>query len=115
MSPEATADGWHILRASHARNLLIAVYSADMFSMMALFPDSEREPEALLGALREKNGDDDVIRKQFVWPDGTTLAYDVQAPKGVWVMESVNGEALDRDYDAWPQLSGDGPDISFAR
>ncbi len=115
MSPEATADGWHILRASHARNLLIAVYSADMFSMMALFPDSEREPEALLGALREKNGDDGVIRKQFVWPDGTTLAYDVQAPKGVWVMESVNGEALDRDYDAWPQLSGDGPDISFAR
>ncbi len=115
MTPEAADADWRIFRASNAQHLLIAVYSTDRFSMTALFPDSMTAPEELLRALHEKNGDDETLHTQFVWPDGTVLTYDVQAPKGVWVMESVNGERLDRDYDAWPQLSGDVPDISFAR
>lgn len=115
MTPEIEDSGWLIFTRPEARQLLTAVYSTADFSLIALFPDDDRTPAVLLDALLEKNPEADTLRSRFVWPDGQTLAYDVDARKGTWVMKSANGRALDRNYDAWPQLAGDVPDISFTR
>ena len=47
--------------------------------------------------------------------DGRFVGYDTNAPKGVWVIESVDGAPVDRACDAWPHVSGAPPLISFDR
>lgn len=115
MVAAASEDGWRVFQAPDVSRLLIVVYCVDDFSLIALFPESDQTPEALLASVRAQNGDNSALRRRFVWPRGHALTYDVDAPKGVWVMKSDDEQPLDRDYDSWPQLSGEAPSISFSR
>jgi hypothetical protein len=101
-APAASERGWAIYAPERPAGLRIAVYSGDAFGLIALFPDSTGDPAALLKTLRDRNPDPARIEQSFVWPDGTTLAYDVVAPAGAWVMTSAKGAGLDRNYDHWP-------------
>ena len=63
----------------------------------------------------------------FHWPNALpdtpagSIAFDVNAPKGTWVIKAVEGvdsmvtEPIDRDYDHWPHVGGTPPAISFER
>ncbi|MDQ1257757.1 MAG: hypothetical protein QG656_2363 [Candidatus Hydrogenedentes bacterium] len=114
-APVATAGNWRLFAPESVPRLRIAVYSGEAFGLLALFVDWPSSPEVLLQAIREANPDPERIGRRFVWPGGNVIAYDVDAPKGSWVIESVNGKPVDRAYDAWPQFSGDMPRIAFAR
>lgn len=111
--PVAEAAGWQVFSGPEQSSLLIAVYSEAHLGIMALFPETTETPEALLASLQQQNPDTEALRGRFAWPDGTVLEYDPDAPKGMWVMKSENGVALDRNYDTWPQLDGDVPVLSF--
>ena len=78
-------------------------------------PGGEDGPGVVLAKLREANGDEGALPSSFAWPGGPRLTYDVNAPKGTWVIESVDGQPVDRGYDAWPQVAGDVPDFTFER
>ena len=71
--------------------------------------------EALLEEILAGNPDPDALATRFQHPEIGTLEYDVNVPKGTWVMKSADGNGLDRDYDAWPQFESDLPALSFAR
>ena len=113
--PVAEAAGWQLFKEPETSSLLIATYSGIRLGIIALFPETEETPEALLASLQQQNPDAEALRGRFTWPDGNVLEYDPDAPKGTWIMKSENGVALDRNYDAWPQLDGDVPAISFDR
>lgn len=114
-NPEAEGYGWRIFRVSEPKDLLIAVYEDDHVGLLSLFPECAKVPDALLNAILDVNADTDLLRSRYVQPDGPTLEYDPNAPKGLWVMKSADGQALDRAYDRWPQFTGDLPALSFAR
>jgi len=61
------------------------------------------------------NPDEETLSAMFFWPDGKSIGYDVNAPKGTWVIASVDGEPVDRNHDTWPHISGDPPEITFER
>ena len=111
----AEGKGWQLFSGSESSALIIAVFSGSDFGIIALFPETKGSPETLLKALQQQNPDRKVLRNRFTWPNGDVLEYDPDAPKGVWVMKAENGNPLDRAYDAWPQLSGDVPALTFAR
>ncbi len=111
----AESAGWRMFRGAAADSPLIGVYSVANLGIITLFPDDGDTPEAVLAAINVQNPDAGRLQRQFTWPDGRRLEYDPHAPKGTWVMVSDNGMTLDRDYDAWPQLDGDVPALSFER
>jgi hypothetical protein len=111
----AEEDGWQIFCVSGPSPLTIAIFNGDTLGILALFPDAQETPVELLAALKNKNPDAAVLHGKFVWPDGKALEYEPEAPKGTWVMKSEDGVLLDRNYDAWSQLGGDVPTLSFAR
>lgn len=115
MQATASRAGWRVLDASSAPTLLVAVYEDADLGLIALFPGSTLTPEALLEAILAANPLPDALRTRFMHPDAGLLEYDVNAPKGTWVMKSAGGVTLDRKYDAWPQFEGDLPAVSFAR
>lgn len=115
LEPAVEADGWRIFNASTS-GLLVAVYSpGDDFSLIALFPENIVGPGVLLKDILEANNDPDRLKTKFQRPGGGILEYDVDAPQGVWVMKSLDGTPLNRDYDTWAQFDGQIPALSFSR
>jgi hypothetical protein len=111
----AAGQGWQLFRPLESSAMMVAVFTGENFGIIALFPETEETPESLLAALQHQNPDSETLGTRFTWPNGNILEYDPDAPKGTWVMKAENGIELDRNYDAWPQISGDVPALSFAR
>lgn len=115
MERASEKDGWCVLQTRGSNNILIAIYSQNDFSCLAIFSDYDQTPEDLLLQINTTNPFPDLLQTKFCWPDGRSLEYDVHTPKGRWVMIRANGEDLDRHYDAWPQCEGKLPALSFSR
>lgn len=113
--PEVHADGWAVFKPEAVPDLSVAVYSDETFGLLALFPGETLFPRSLLEELQNANPEPNTLRREFHWPDGRFIGYDTNAPKGVWVIESVDGAPVDRAYDAWPHVSGAPPLMSFDR
>lgn len=107
----AAAGPWAVYDES---GLMIAVYSAGP-ALLAVFSDWKSSAEALLQAINQANPREPELAHIFHWPGVGTIEYDVNAPKGTWVIMSIDGKPVDRAYDRWPQIDGDGPKVSFAR
>jgi len=114
-TPVAEEGGWQIYAPKTPEGLLLAVFNQDDLGLLALFPGWVEPPDALARALCEANTEVAALHTRFAWPSGIHLTYDVDAPKGRWVIEAVDGQPADRRYDAWPRLDGDGPRITFDR
>jgi len=112
----AAVDGdWRIFSPQTPSRLLIAVYEDSRVGLIVLFPEAAVAPQALLEALLAANPDPVLLQNRFANLDGTVLEYEPDAPKGTWVMKSVNGRELERAYDLWPQFEGVIDSLSFAR
>ena len=93
---------WRIYPASHG--LVIAVYSKPQVGLVAVFSDVA--PAALLRVLVAANPDEPELAREFVFPGGRKLTYDLNSPRDLWVMISDSGKTLDRQFDRWPLLDG---------
>ncbi|MFO7975178.1 MAG: hypothetical protein R6V12_11145, partial [Candidatus Hydrogenedentota bacterium] len=114
-APELVANGWSVFVPAAVPDLSIAVFSNDDVGLIALFPGETLLPQSLLEELQTVNPNPKDLKTVFHWLDGRAIRYDLDAPKGTWVIESVDGTFVDRDYDAWPHVSGDPPFITFER
>jgi hypothetical protein len=114
-SPAASANGWAVYAPDAVEGLQVAVFDGQDFGLIALFPGETLFPQSVLEELQLANPDPATLRQQFNWLDGREITYELAAPKGTWVIESVDGAPMDRDYDAWPHVSGDPPFITFDR
>ncbi len=114
-SPVASSGNWNIHAEPNAPGFMIAVHNAAGLALLALFPEWKNSPEDLAKALAQSNPNAADLSHTFHWPTGETVDYDVNAPKGLWVITAIDGKPVDRAYDSWAQLDGNGPKISFAR
>jgi hypothetical protein len=114
-TPAADSGTWRVFGRLSLDKVFAAIHSTDTVGLIAVFPDWTETASALALALEAANPSADALASSFNWPDGSTITYDVNAQKGAWVIESVNGESVERDYDAWPKLSGELPDLTFGR
>lgn len=110
---EVSANGWSVYRPEAVPELSIAVFSSPEFGLLVLFPGEVLRPQSLVEELQIVNPDPATLTHEFCWLDGRPIRYDASAPKGTWVIESVDNAPVIRDYDAWPQVTGDPPLIAF--
>jgi hypothetical protein len=113
--PSATHENWSVYGPLSNPPLYVVTYSVLDFGLLALFPEGEALAESVLESIRQANTSQGGIAHTFIWPSGSSLTYDVEARKGTWVLQSFNGEPVDRDYDAWPMAAGNLPAIRFLR
>ena len=83
-------------------SLLIAVHSNKDFGLIALFRN--RNANTLMADLMKANPDANQLKSEFTFPDSDRITYDVSAPQDQWVIVSVNGRMLDRNFDKWPLI-----------
>ncbi len=99
----ANEGNWSIYATNDG--VLIAVYATDNLGLMAVFEDNTAEN--LLKSLIQSNRDAAQLRTQFQMPNGEKIVYDVNAPRNKWVIKSINGKAVDRNFHKWDLISGD--------
>jgi hypothetical protein len=100
--PVAVNETWNIFQTKDS--LLIAVHFTPGLGIMAIFEN--QNPQELVKKLMEANPDPEILKSQFRFPSGSKIDFDVEAPKDKWVIKSVDGKPLDRDFDRWPLICG---------
>ncbi|MGC9521574.1 MAG: hypothetical protein ACP5HG_06795 [Anaerolineae bacterium] len=85
--------------------IAVAVHSRPELGVVAIFRSDN--VEHVLMAVSTANPDAEALVRTFQWPGGPTLTYDVQAPRNRWVITAVNGDPVDRAFDAWAQIDGE--------
>lgn len=112
-APAAQSGNWQVFAPDP--NVLVAVYSQADLGLIAVFPDWSGTAAELAMGIVAANPTEAVLRRVFNWPSTDTITYDVGAAKGAWVIETVNGQPVDRNYDGWPHVDGGPTGISFDR
>ncbi len=102
MTAAEESGHWQIFLAAHG--VVVAAYSAPEVGLLGVFHDVA--PDELLRALVRANPDESALAREFVFPDGRKLTYDLRSPRDRWVMISDSGRPLDRVFDQWPLLDG---------
>lgn len=113
--PAAEDATWQVFEPGAPTGLMVAAHSRPDLGLLAVFPEWQGTAEGLLDALRNANPDPSALATTFVRPGGETVVFDVNARKGTWTIVSVDGVAVDRDYDRWPHFDGDDLGITFNR
>ena len=83
----------------------ILVYTGREMALFSLLPDFDND--LLLDVMIEKNANEALLPKQFTTFFDEVIRYDLDAPKDTWVIESVSGVAINRDFDTWALLEGE--------
>lgn len=83
----------------------VLVYTGQNIAIVYLLPNFDSG--TLLDIMTEKNSDEALLSNQFTTYDGEVIRYDIDAPKDTWVIESVSGVAINRDFDSWALLEGE--------
>jgi hypothetical protein len=83
----------------------VLVYNHEDVALFYLLPNFDSD--VLLEIMLEKNPRDALLVEQFTTYFGEVIRYDIDAPKETWVIESVSGLAINRDFDSWALLEGE--------
>jgi len=85
--------------------IMLVVYSTAQFGLMAIFENNTISN--LFDQIVSQNANEQKINTSFQFPNGEKIGYDVMAAKSKWVIESVNDQQQNRDFDKWPLIDGD--------
>ncbi|TWT84041.1 hypothetical protein CA13_55170 [Planctomycetes bacterium CA13] len=102
--PDAKGKTWKVYR--RGKDQCVAVHSSTHLGVVHLTRSSN--PQAVLEAVEKANSDNDALRHSFHQPGGSRIDYDTGASCNRWVIERIDGMPVDRRFDAWPRLQGEG-------
>lgn len=94
---------WAVYR--FGESLSLAVHSRQDLGIICLFRNSD--PEKALQQVTESNSNPKLLYREFQWPGGIRITYDVKASKDKWVIISAGKQAVNRAHDQWPLMDGD--------
>lgn len=83
----------------------VAVFSTEKLGIMAIA--EQQNPKTFLEDIVRLNPDCTQLEHRFMMPGGSEIEYDLCSPKDKWVIKTVDGHPLDRDYDKWPLIEGE--------
>lgn len=101
--PIAENNSWKLYPTNDS--LLVAVHNAPDLGIMVIFKN--KNPQELAEKLISSNPDRELLKRQFQFPAGSKICYDLNSPKEKWVITTVDGKPVDRAYDHWPLIDGE--------
>ena len=102
--PVVTSGNWQLFDISDG--IFLVVYSTNDLGIMAISRSSSAD--ASLNEIINNNKDISLLAKQFSHPDGNLIEYDLNAQRDTWVIKKINGVTVDRKFEHWPFMDGEG-------
>ncbi|GIV33658.1 MAG: hypothetical protein KatS3mg031_1193 [Chitinophagales bacterium] len=103
-APDTCASGWCIYKPYTQDALRVTVFNSADLGIILLFPHWQQGSAALLEEILKANPESKNLYHQFAFPDGQIIAYQLSAPKRLWVIEAINEIRTDRKHDFWKRL-----------
>jgi hypothetical protein len=100
--PVITKNDWSVYSVHDS--ITIAVYSTAKCGLVIVF--EKVASGGIMNELLKLNPSAENLQKQFVFPGGQNINYDLTAAKDKWVIVSAEEKKTDRDYDKWPLIVG---------
>ena len=97
-----SSDSWQVFLIS--KEIFLNVYSEKELGIMAIV--RAKSAEESLESIQSNNSDQQLLKKQFKHPNGTEIAYDLDSPKKMWVIKTINDIAVNRKFEQWPLFEG---------
>lgn len=97
-----TSGAWRTFSIGHG--MVAAIYSTPNLGLIALARGVE--PGEFLKSVVAANADEAALAREFAFPAGRKVTYDLHSPRDRWVITSEAGTSPDRDFDRWPLLAG---------
>lgn len=101
--PDMTGKLWSVYHPG--KDLCLAIHSRADLGIV--FLSRSDNPQAVLTAVEEVNGDSEILKNSFQNPEGSRISYDSVAPHNKWVIRSIDEKPVNRRFDYWPRLEGD--------
>jgi hypothetical protein len=92
-------EGWSLYKTSFAKDFVI-VFSKEDFGLIYYVSNSENPLSVFEGIVKQNK----YPIKEFYYPNGDIIQYDIHAPKNKWVMKILNNKSFDRRFDRWNGL-----------
>ena len=93
----ASSANWQIFYINEG--VYLATYSKKELGLMAIVRSNSAKNA--LEKIIKKNSDENQLNYRFYHPNGNKIHYDLQSPKNLWVITSVNDVVLDRNFSKW--------------
>jgi hypothetical protein len=103
LKPVQEKNDWSVYLGNDS--VVIAVYSTGKLGILAIAEN--QDPEDFLDKVVQSNSDRDLLTHQFTTTEGIKIEFKVNSPNDQWVIQSVDGKPVDRNYDHWPLIQGD--------
>lgn len=103
--PVHVPDDWSVSAAGQVWRvyqrgaLCVAIHSSPTLGVVHVVRSAE--PQAVLSAVESANADLGVLQNRFQFSNGSLVEYDTTAAKDRWVIQRVDGQPVDRDFDDW--------------
>jgi len=98
----AIRDSWSVYSCQDS--VVVVVYSRADFGLMLVAENVNAND--FFQKVLSLNRTESHLKHEFVFPDGKSMEYEVEAPHRFWVMKALNGVQLNRNVDAWPLMNG---------
>ena len=102
LKPSAVDKNWSVY--SMKDSISVAIYNTQNFGLMVVAEGIQ--PESFLKELMQANPDPQKLLQSIQLSGGSKIEYEVNAPKDKWVIKSVDGKPVDRNFDQWPLIEG---------
>ncbi|SMP67415.1 hypothetical protein SAMN06265222_110170 [Neorhodopirellula lusitana] len=108
--PDAQSDLWAVYHRDQGQ--CIGVHSNKSLGLVHLVHSDD--PKQALAQLQEANPNAKRLQTTFKIPGGERIHYDVHAEHDRWVIQQVDNQIIDRNYDQWPAMQGTLNDMPCA-
>ena len=85
-------------------SITLIVYSSEDFGLFLV--EENVVTKELFESIISLNSDEVKLKSSFIFHNQKVIQYDVNAPHRFWVMQSENGNELNRKVDTWPLMNG---------
>jgi hypothetical protein len=92
-------EGWSLYKTPFAKDFVIVFSDLDVG--LFHYISNEENPKSVFEKIVSLNKYPD---KEFYYPNGDLIQYNIHSPKNKWVMKSLNNMAFARKFDRWNGL-----------
>jgi len=103
LKPAQNKNNWSLYLMNDS--VCVVILSSEKLGIVAV--DESHDPATFLDHIVHLNSDWAKLEHQFSMPEGTIIGYDVNCSKDQWVIQSIDGKPVDREFDKWPLIRGD--------
>ncbi len=102
--PELIVGNWQFFSVPGRTEDKVLVYNTDKMGILLFVKDWQGTIKSLSDFILQHNADQKLLKHKISLPDKSIIEFNLNSNKNRWVIKSLNGEKMDRNFDRWKRV-----------